>query len=487
MDLLKLLDLAKIRKTDGVAPVAVRGVTCDSRRVRPGDLFVAVPGARADGGVFAGEAVAAGAVAVICEAPLALPRDVPVITVSDARRALARLAAAAEGQPARALTMIGVTGTNGKTTTTHLVEGALRAHGGRPGVIGTIAHRFGSTVREAGNTTPGPEELHGLLREMVENGATAAVMEVSSHALAQGRVDGIRFDAAVFTNLTRDHLDYHVTEARYLDAKAELFRMLPASGVAVLNRDDDASEILAAETRGHVLWYGLRRGGDLSGEIQRADESGMTLLVRTPMDRVLLRTRLVGAHNASNILGALGAALAVGVPLETAARGIAGIERVSGRLERVELPAPFSVFVDYAHTEDALSRVLTHLRAVTAGRLVVVFGCGGDRDRGKRPRMAAVAECLADRVVVTSDNPRSEDPLAIIGEILGGISRRDSVLVEPDRRMAIARALALLEPGDTLLIAGKGHENCQIVGTERLPFDDRRIAAEAFGSAETGA
>ena len=479
------------------AAVLARDVTAiafDSRRVEPGAVFVAIRGQHADGADFAAEAAGRGAALVVSESrprPGAAGRWV---RVGDARLALAELAAAFHGEPSRDLTVVGVTGTNGKTTTTHLLTAIFEAAGRPCGRIGTVAYRIGAAEAEAPHTTPEAPEVQGLLRGMVEQGAAACVMEVSSHALSMRRVDGTRFDAAVFTNLTRDHLDFHADMADYFEAKRRLFDMLPPGAPWVVNLDDPAGRRLAGMA-GRPVTYAVADGrAEVRPERVASTREGTRLDLRTPGGRLRLRSPLPGRVNACNMLAAAAAALALDVPLPAIERGVAGLDGVPGRFEVVSSPDDdVWVMVDFAHTDDALRAVLGAVRELGAGRLISVFGCGGDRDRDKRPLMGAVAARLSDLVVLTSDNPRSEDPDRIIDQIRSGVvstsggDRGCRHLAIPDRRAAIERAIAEAEPGDAVVIAGKGHEREQVIGDAKLPFEDRVVAREALASRRTHA
>ncbi|RMG13917.1 MAG: UDP-N-acetylmuramoyl-L-alanyl-D-glutamate--2,6-diaminopimelate ligase [Planctomycetota bacterium] len=469
-----------------VPRLPVQGVCGDSRRVRAGDVFVAVRGTRVDGARYAAEAVARGAVAVVAERPLA-GLGVPCLVVQDAASALGHLCDRLRGRPSAAVRVTGVTGTNGKTTTSFLLAALFESAGQRCGLLGTVVNRVGGRPRPARMTTPDAPELHEALAAARSAGERDLVMEVSSHALDQRRVAGVRFRCGVFTNLTRDHLDYHGSLERYLDAKARLFELLPADGVAVLNARDPASEVLAARTTAHVLRYDpggarLPAKADVAARVLAEDLSGTELDLRLGSRRRRLRLPLVGRFNVENALAAATAAWALGCDGEEVLAGLRRAPGVPGRLERVPAPAGPTVLVDYAHTPDALGRVAETLRPLVpaGGRLIVVFGCGGDRDRGKRPLMGAAAEAAADLCVVTSDNPRSEEPEAIIAEILAGLRAPKRARVHPDRREAIGAAIAAARPSDLVLIAGKGHEREQIVAGTALPFDDREVAAAAL-------
>jgi UDP-N-acetylmuramoyl-L-alanyl-D-glutamate--2,6-diaminopimelate ligase len=467
--------------------VEVGGVAIDSRRVQPGDVFFALPGLRTDGRRHVGEALARGASAVV-GVDAADAAGVPVVHAAAPRRLLGRLAARLAGDPSADLVLVGVTGTNGKTTTTYLLESIWHAAGRRPGVIGTVAYRFAGTRRPALFTTPEAPELQATLAEMRAAGTTDVALEVSSHALAQERVAGCRFDAAVFTNLTRDHLDFHGDAERYYAAKARLFgELLPASGkpdpVAVVNVDGPGGARLAAEVPTRCVRVGRAPGADVRPLGAETTLAGMRGAIALGGHRLAFTSPLVGAAHLENVLGAAATAWALGIDPDAIARGLAALTPPPGRLEQIAGPG-FTVVVDYAHTPDALARALAVLRPLVSGRLITVFGCGGDRDRGKRPLMGEAAAHGSDVVVLTSDNPRTEDPLRILAEIEEGV-RRAGVgehVVEPDRRAAIAVALGLARPGDLVLVAGKGHEDYQIVGTERRHLDDREEVRRALRS-----
>jgi UDP-N-acetylmuramoyl-L-alanyl-D-glutamate--2,6-diaminopimelate ligase len=481
-----LLEAMPEREVRGPLPVTVRGLTDDSRRVTAGACFVAVRGLRADGRRFIPQAVERGARAVVAEPPDPLPgQDVGRILVPDTRRALPRLADAFYGHPSRALTLVGITGTNGKTTTSYLAEALLRARGQETGVIGTIQYVVRGRARDAGQTTPEATELQGLLAEMVAAGVGGVAMEVSSHALALQRVDGVGFDVAVFTNLTQDHLDFHGTMEAYAAAKARLFfELLPAGrkpgATAVLNADDPVGAAWASALPGRVLTFGLGPGHAIRPLTRQSGFKGIQLHATSPVGPVRIESRLIGEHNVMNLLAAVGIGVALGMHPDAIGAALASVTRVPGRFEQVDAGQDFLVVVDYAHTPDALQRVLDTARRLTLGRLGVVFGAGGDRDRTKRPVMGRIAAALADRVWLTSDNPRSEDPVAIIEEIAAGVvpPPPEGWARHPDRRDAIREALDWARRGDTVVIAGKGHETYQIIGAQVLPFDDRRVAAE---------
>jgi UDP-N-acetylmuramoyl-L-alanyl-D-glutamate--2,6-diaminopimelate ligase len=458
----------------------VRGVTCDSRQVESGSVFVAVPGHKIDGRSFIDEAIRRGASAIVSEAAVE-SCPVPVVVVPSAREALADLAARYYGFPTTKMNVVGVTGTNGKTTTTYLLRSIFEAAGEKVGLLGTIQHCVGPRLIPSDNTTPGADTLQRYFAEMEAAQCKSAVMEVSSHALDQGRTRGIHFAAGIFSNLTRDHMDYHPTMEHYRDAKGRLFRQLSPRGIAVLNADDEASATYARETPAHVVFYGLKRKAEIAGSLELGTYHGTRLRIRLGTEELVVHTRLIGTHNAYNIIAAAACTWAMGYDLEPIKAGIENLTSVPGRLEPVDGGQEFAVLVDYAHTDDALRNVLHCLRPLVRGRLFVVFGCGGDRDRGKRPKMGKVAGELADRVVLTSDNPRSENPISILSDIQTGIQEKSKYLVEPDRRAAIKLAMSMATKDDAVLIAGKGHETYQIFRDRTLTFDDRLVAREVLG------
>ncbi|MCW2278852.1 UDP-N-acetylmuramoyl-L-alanyl-D-glutamate--2,6-diaminopimelate ligase [Heliophilum fasciatum] len=464
---------------NGQPAMEIAGLAYDSRQVAPGFLFFCVPGHQADGHNFAQQAVAKGAAALVVER--FLPLDVPQILVDSARSALAQAASCFYGHPSRHLWMIGVTGTNGKTTTTHLIEAVLRRHGKKVGLIGTIGNRLGDQVWPAAHTTPESLDLQALLATMRAAGADAVVMEVSSHALELGRVAGVDFDVAVFTNLTQDHLDFHHTLENYRQAKGRLFQQLSAGNnakFAVINADDPEASYFINTSAVQVLTYGSAQAADVHGRDVEVTPRGAACQVDYPGGTATLQLALTGHFNIANALAAFTVGVASGVPSETMVAALAQVRGVPGRFEPVGGNQPFSVIVDYAHTPDGLENVLKTARAITAGRIITVFGCGGDRDRTKRPLMGREVARWSDWAMVTSDNPRTEAPLAIIDDILPGVRSVEGVQyrVEPDRRQAIAMALQEAQAGDLVLIAGKGHETYQIIGREVHDFDDRQVA-----------
>jgi UDP-N-acetylmuramoyl-L-alanyl-D-glutamate--2,6-diaminopimelate ligase len=465
-----------------VPDVEITGICEDSRLVSPGNLFIARPGTKSDGSQFLSDAVARGAVAAVIQKPVTAS-PLPQIKVADANTAASVLANLFHGSPSQSVRMLGVTGTNGKTTTTYLVRHILAKINSRCGMIGTVEIDDGRTRREASMTTPAATDIAALLASMRDKGCRACAMEVSSHALDQGRVAGIQFAGAAFTNLTGDHLDYHKTMENYAGAKARLFSSLSEGAVAVVNAEDKSSERMVRDTQARVIRFGFGKTADYRARDVAVNSNGTNFILHTPDGRAEVNMQLIGRHNIENALAA--AALVgetLGLSVHQIAAGLRDAQGAPGRLQAVRQGQPFAVLVDYAHTDDALENVLSALRPLTRGKLRVLFGCGGDRDRTKRPRMARTAEKLADVVYVTSDNPRTEAPRSILEQILAGFSdeTRDSVVVEIDRREAIRRILSDAQPGDVVLLAGKGHENYQIIGTEKRHFDDLEEATRAL-------
>ncbi len=469
----------------GLVPPLVRDpqvshVTADSRQCRPGCVFVAIPGTAVDGARYAVEAVERGAAAVVAERRLTLPGDAVQVIVPDARAAVVDLAAAFYGHPAREMTVVGITGTNGKTSTSLLLRSIFEAAGRPTALFGTILYEIGQRRIPSSNTTPDPVSLMGYLAEARDHGIRHAVMEVSSHSLVQQRVRGIRMSAGVFMNLAPEHLDYHRSFDEYRAAKALLFEGLAPEAVAALNSEDPASGHIAARTRARIVRFGRHEAADVRAEEIRCEPDGIEFLLRLPDGgQARVRSPLLGYVNVLNCLGAAAAAHGLSIPLAAIHEGLSKTPVVPGRLERVDAGQPYTVLVDYAHTDHALDNVLRSIRSFCADRrIITVMGCGGDRDRTKRPRMGRVAAALSEHVIITSDNPRSEDPMAIIRDILEGLTGRTNFEVEPDRRKAIRAAVRLARPTDVVLIAGKGHETYQIVGGVVLPFDDRRVVRE---------
>jgi UDP-N-acetylmuramoyl-L-alanyl-D-glutamate--2,6-diaminopimelate ligase len=466
----------------GPSDVDVVDVAYRSRDVRPGSLFFCVPGEHVDGHEFAAAACSNGAAAVLCDRELAVPCS--QVVVSSVREAMGPVSAAFFGHPAQRMTLVGVTGTNGKTTTTYLLESVFGTAGLVPGIIGTTGVRLAGRPVPFDRTTPEAPDLQRILAGMVHEGVRAVAMEVSSHGLDQHRVDGTHFACAVFTNLSRDHLDYHGTLESYFEAKARLFTP-ELSDAAVVNLDSEHGARLAE--RAFVPTVSFALGGGPAADVVAREVEVRPDGISFRVNGMRIRSVLRGRYNVSNCLGVVAAARLVGVEDGAIEDGIAALRSVPGRLEPVEAGQPFPVLVDYAHTPDSLENVLRAGRALAEGRIIVVFGCGGDRDRGKRPIMGGVATRLADLTVVTSDNPRSEDPAAIIAEIVAGArAGGGTYTVEADRRSAIRLAVAEARPGDVVVIAGKGHETGQQFADRTVPFDDRVVAAEEIGAVLEG-
>jgi UDP-N-acetylmuramoyl-L-alanyl-D-glutamate--2,6-diaminopimelate ligase len=456
--------------------IRIGEITADSRRVVPGGLFAAVPGFKQDGRLFIDDAVRRGAAAVLT-ATETVGIPVPVLVCADVRRTLALLAGRFFGDPSGSLLVAGVTGTNGKTTVAFLLESILQEAGFETGLLGTISYRWKSHEEPAGRTTPESVDIQRMMREMADSGACAVSMEVSSHALALDRVAGIRFKAAVFTNLTRDHLDFHGTLEAYGKAKSLLFGMLEPDGIAVINADDPAAEVMLAASTGRKTTYGMKAGNPDYRILDAGMEGRLTRFSLSRGGRILpFATPLWGRFNVANAAAAAVAGLELGFDGESVRRGILGMERVPGRMEGFFSKSGIRVLVDYAHTPDALANVIDAARGFTKGRLMTVFGCGGDRDRGKRPEMGRIASLGSDHAFVTSDNPRGENPRRIIDDVLAGVPEGRTVDVLPDRGEAIRAALREARPGDTVLLAGKGHEDYQEEDGVRKPFNDRAIA-----------
>ena len=495
MTLATLLLPLDVVSATGNLDVELSGITDDSREVAQGSLFVAVKGQQVDGHLFVAQVYRQQIGGVVVQAPFQAPSHVrkeggPAwIEVKDSRKALGQLASRFFQNPSQSLLMVGVTGTNGKTTVAHVSQAILERGGYRTGLMGTVGYHVGPEYQAASHTTPGAIPLQAFLHRMVEAGMDTAVLEVSSHALALDRVEGCGFDTVVFTNLTQDHLDFHETMESYYHAKLRLFQefVVPASKTgpkrAIINIDDAWGVRLQAETPVPVWTYSLRRRADIYATNVTLSMDGTRFTVHTPRGSLDIQSALVGEHNVSNLLASIGVGLARGMSLDDVRQGILGFRTVPGRFEQVEAGQDFSVIVDYAHTEDALAQLLAAARQLRRERIITVFGCGGDRDPGKRPKMGRVAAQRSDVVFLTSDNPRTEDPEAILRDIEQGVlglsaSERGASYVIPDRRAAIRAALLEARPGDVVLIAGKGHEDYQVIGKTRHRFDDREVVRE---------
>jgi len=478
-ELIRSLDISIAGSGDFV----VRGVTSDSRKIQDDFVFVAIHGNKLDGSAFIEEAVKNGAKAIVFQDQEALNNSdgVVFINVRDSRFALAKLAAEFYGYPSRKMKVIGVTGTNGKTTITYLIEHILKEAGYKTGVIGTINYRYDDKVIVAKNTTPGPEDTQSLLAEMFEADVRYVAMEVSSHALDQDRVNGVDFHAAIFTNLTQDHLDYHKDMEAYFMAKSLLFRNLNSEALAIINKDDSYAQRLMNLTNADVITYSLRHPADIAVTKIKLGLEGSSFLINYKGLRLEINSKLIGKYNVYNILAAVSFAFHERIDPQKIKEAVESFNCVPGRLEQIDLGQVFKVFVDYAHTDDALRNVISSLKEVEHNRIIVVFGCGGDRDKIKRPKMGYIASELADEVIVTADNPRSEDVEDIIEDIKRGI-KKDNYRVIPDRHIAIKEALKIAKANDIVLIAGKGHENYQVFKDKTIDFDDRLEAKICLAS-----
>ncbi|MFD2612804.1 UDP-N-acetylmuramoyl-L-alanyl-D-glutamate--2,6-diaminopimelate ligase [Paenibacillus gansuensis] len=490
MQLKELASCLMIAKVEGKEDTVITGIQTDSRKVKPGDLFICLPGHTVNGHDYAVKAVEQGAAALVVQQDVGI--DVPTVKVKDTRFAMAAMAAHFYGYPSSKLNLIGVTGTNGKTTTTYLIDKILTDRNTRTGLIGTIRMKIADQMYDMNGTTPEALELQTRFHQMVEAGTEACVMEVSSHALEQGRVKGCDFRTAIFTNLTQDHLDYHATMDKYRDAKGLFFSRLGNSfssdpsdrKYAVLNADDEASSVFASITAAEVITYGIDQAADVRASHIRITSKGTAFTVETPVGTESVQLQMLGKFNVYNALAAMAAGLIEGIPLEQLKESLESVKGVDGRVEAVDGGQEFAVIVDYAHTPDGLENVLATVREFAEGEVICVFGCGGDRDRTKRPIMGKIAAKYADRILVTSDNPRSENPERILDDIEAGL-KEDQVAKERyelivDRKAAIQKAIDMASPADVVLIAGKGHETYQIINGVTHDFDDRLVAKEAL-------
>ncbi|ABO49209.1 UDP-N-acetylmuramoylalanyl-D-glutamate--2,6-diaminopimelate ligase [Desulforamulus reducens MI-1] len=481
MLLKELLQAIPVITIIGNPEIDIEGICYDSRQAAKGMIFVAVKGYQTDGHKYIENAVAAGVTAVVYETEIVLPTGVTGVQVSDSRKALALMADQFYGHPSKKLSMVGVTGTNGKTTTTHLIAAIWRKARVKPGVIGTIHNLIGEKALAVSNTTPESLDLQKILAQMLDEGVKGVAMEVSSHALALNRVAGVNYDVAVFTNITQDHLDFHNTMEEYLAAKAKLFTT--DIQYAIINADDPAAEELKKISRGKVYTYGIDQAADIRAKDIQVTARGVSFMASGPWGNHQLNLKLTGRFNVYNALAAYTTGMALGFGSDTVVSALEDVPGVAGRFELLDKGQNFAVVVDYAHTPDGLENILTTARQITKGRLITVFGCGGDRDRTKRPIMGEIAARYSDVPVVTSDNPRTEEPQKIIQDVVEGVNRviaPEDYLVLVDRREAINKAIELAQEGDVVVIAGKGHEDYQIIGTTKYSFDDRKEAAKAL-------
>ena len=485
MKLRELISEIETISVKGNLDVEIFDIVTDSRKVRDGSLFCCLSGSRVDGHRFAKDASMAGASAILCEHNLSDIQGATQVVVKDVRFALARISSVYFGKPSEKLTVIGVTGTNGKTTTCYLVRSILIAFGKPTGLMGTLGHWIGADLIRDVYTTPEAQQVQRNLLEMVRKGEKCCVMEVSSHAIALRRVDCVDFNVVAFTNLSRDHLDFHPSFEDYRNTKMELFEIgrkdheFGDSRIAVVNIADPTGKMIAEKTPLACITYGFDKGADIEAEVLKADWDSTSVRVRYQGRDCILRSQLKGRFNAENMVTAYAIAKALGIDDQTIAKAISDFRGVAGRMETMQIKGRIAI-VDYAHTPDALERLLKDVREIVSGNLICVFGCGGDRDRGKRPEMGRIAVSLSDLTIVTSDNPRTEDPDAIIRDIVRGIPEKARFEVEPRRDVAIRKAVRLSKVGDVIVVAGKGHEDYQIVGNERIHFDDREVLKAAF-------
>jgi len=480
--------ILKEKEIKGDKNIELRGIHYDSREIKPNYLFLCVEGFNMDGHQFIPQAVERGAKVVVVQKEVDVPEGVTIVKVPDTRKALPLLASQFYDHPSRKLGVVGVTGTNGKTTTTHLIENILRATEKKTGLIGTVHNKIGDKILPVHRTTPESADLQELMAEMVEEGVDYAIMEVSSHALELHRVDSCEYDIAVFTNITQDHLDFHKDIDSYLASKAKLFTQLGTKifgntkkqeKVGVINLDDPHSHILLEQTSVKVLTYGIEKAADIRAFDIQVTLKGLTFRVSTPLGELQLILNLTGLFNVYNSLAAIGAAIALGVSLDDIKKGLEGIKGVAGRFELVDEGQSFAVVVDYAHTPDSLENILKTAQSFVQGKIISVFGCGGDRDRTKRPIMGKIGTIYSDYSIITSDNPRSEDPRQITADVeVGAKEGGGAYEVLVDRREAIAKAISLAKKDDMVIIAGKGHETYQIFRDETIHFDDREVAEE---------
>lgn len=489
MNLTQLLEYTEVTDFKGNLYKDITGLTYDSRQIRPGNLFIAITGYKTDGHEYIKDAVSKGAQAIVIQDSGYRSDEYTWVEVPDSRIAMADLSSAFFGYPSGKMNIIGVTGTNGKTTTTNLIAYVLEASGYKTGLVGTIHNRIGSETIPVHHTTPEAPDLQDLFVSFLDKGASYVVMEVSSHALDLSRVRGTEFDVAVFTNLTQDHLDFHGDMEKYLAAKGKLFASLNQKGIkqrrkfAVINSDDQYSETLAEMTTAAVITYGIRTNADVRATNVKVEAEGVSFTLKYTNQEIPVHLELTGIFNVYNALAAIAVGLVEGIPVEKIINTIEQIKGIPGRFEKVDEGQEYTVIVDYSHTPDSLENCLKTAREFVRGRIITVFGCGGDRDKTKRPIMGEVSARLSDFTVITSDNPRSEDPQAIIDDIIPGINKvvkNDKYMQLLDRKEAIFQAIGLAKPGDVVIIAGKGHEDYQVIGSRVLNFSDKEVARTAI-------
>ncbi len=479
MKLKELIKDLNYKRIENISDYEIKGISCNSHNIAHGYLFVAIRGEKLDGHSFINRAQDLGAKAIILQKDLPIKKKVTKVLVHDSRAALACACATFFGHPAKNLKVIGITGTNGKTTVSYLIEKILECAGYSTGVIGTINYRIGNRVYSAVNTTPQPDILQSFLQEIVLAKSKYAIIEVSSHALAQHRVDCIEFSSAIFTNLSHEHLDYHGNLDNYFSCKSSLFKRLAESASAIINADDPYGRKLQNLVKSQVLTYGIDSTADIRAKNLKLGIDKLAFTTITPRGNIEIESPLMGRHNVYNILAAISAAFVEEIDFSHIAKGLKRCACVSGRLERIDCGQDFLVFIDYAHTEDALKKILQELRTLSKNKIILVFGCGGDRDKAKRPRMGKIATGLCDYVIITCDNPRSEDPEKIIFDIMKGIGKKkDNYKVVLDRFQAIKYALSVAHNRDIVVIAGKGHESTQVFADKVIPFNDREVVEQ---------
>ncbi|OHB47428.1 MAG: UDP-N-acetylmuramoyl-L-alanyl-D-glutamate--2,6-diaminopimelate ligase [Planctomycetes bacterium GWF2_39_10] len=481
MKLNELCSSLKEHKSSDFLEKEIHGITHDSRKVKDGYVFVAIKGHKLDGHSFVTAALDKGASAIVVEKKIEVTPRVPQIVVTNTRQALASISSRFYGEPSSKMIVVGITGTNGKTTTSYLTKSIIEASGYKTGLIGTIQYQIGKRVIPAQETTPESVEIQSYLSEMLKSNIKYAVIEASSHALSQHRLDGVSFSSAIFTNLSMEHLDYHENIRDYRTEKLKLVKNLSQEAFSILNADHNTSKHFAECTKSKVIWYGMKRSrADVTAEIIDMSTNSTRILLNSPWGKKIINLKLIGKHNIYNALAAAANGLALGFTIDAIKTGIETLSTVPGRLETLNFGQDFEVYVDFAHTHQALQVILSTLRAITKGRIILVFGCGGDRDRKKRPKMGHIAEKYSDVFWITSDNPRSEDPNNIIYEIQKGVSKEAYFRVQPDRKIAIEEALLEAQKGDVVIIAGKGHEQYQILKNTIIPFDDREVVRQAL-------
>ncbi len=479
MKLSELFSCLKRYKPYDFAEKETCGITHDSRKVKKGYVFIAIKGHKLNGHDFIADAIEKGAIALVVEKRTEVTTQIPQIIVPNTRQALAFISSCFYGKPSTKMTVIGITGTNGKTTTSYFTKSIIHASGNDAGLIGTIQYQIGKRIIPAQETTPESVEIQSYLSEMVKSHIKYAVIEASSHALSQHRLDGVYFRSAIFTNLSAEHLDYHENIRNYRVEKLKLVKGLGTEAFAILNADHNTSKHFAENTRSQIIWYGIKKKkADVTAEAIHTDTNTTKFILNTQWGKRTITLKLIGRHNIYNALAAAANGLAMGFTIDTVKTGIESLCAVSGRLERIDCGQDFRIYIDFAHTHQALQVTLSALRETTKGRILLVFGCGGDRDRKKRPKMGHIAEKYSDIFWITSDNPRSEDPDKIISEIKEGVRKEACFRLQPDRKTAIEEALLEAKTGDVILIAGKGHEQHQISKDIIIPFDDREIVKQ---------